>query len=148
MTSRNRNISKNRTILELLQFKEWEPSTISTVTSATVFPKNQHQLVPHSGFVGTAQTLNHSLLLFFPLTKLHFTTTTSGTFATSKQTWKWLKSLTVLWGYICIVFTISYAFQRIKKITKNTGNSPGAAGPVQGHQRSPFLLQGSCHRRY
>lgn len=132
MTSRNRNISKNRTILELLQFKEREPSTISTVTSATVFPKNQHQLVPHSGFVGTAQTLNHSLLLFFPLTKLHFTTTTSGTFATSKQTWKWLKSLTVLWGYICIVFTISYAFQRIKinqKHRKLSRCSRSSAGP-------------------
>lgn len=39
-------------------------------------------------------------------------------------------------------------FPENKKITKNTGNSPGAAGPVQGHQHSPFLLQGSCHRRY
>lgn len=62
---------------------------ISTVTSVIAFPKKplkkyQHQIVPGSGFVGIAPTLNNSLLFFFLLEKLHFTITILGAFATSK----------------------------------------------------------------
>lgn len=36
----HRNNIKNRAILQLLQFKELEPSVISTIISVIVFPEN------------------------------------------------------------------------------------------------------------
>lgn len=119
---------------------------ISTVTSVIAFPKKplkkyQHQIVPGSGFVGIAPTLNNSLLFFFLLEKLHFTITILGAFATSKLNLGTFSRTLLSSGDKFVSCLLSVVLSRGKKIQKTTGNSPAAASTTS----SPFFLLGSCH---